>query len=473
MEGRSSAWDRMIRPLAVIVFVLLVTASGLFLVNQLLQGPATGGPGPGPTENQPPVVTVWRPNGGEHWTGGSVHAISWWMSDDADRELFVRLHYSTNAGRTWTLIGSGMLTNGSWPWTVPTVDTSDALVRVCATDSGNLTTCDDSDSIFTIDSTRPYVAVSLPADGATGVARDSPLIAEFSETMGRRSVEAAFFLQPAAGGIVFSWSSADSTVTVTHALFDPNTTYTWGFSCEARDASDPGNPLRGCPWSSRFLTGGGGGGNLTLPDLTLSPQDITYSPPDPVYGDIVTISATVHNVGAADASNVTVGFYDPSICLLTVEYVIGHVTVPFIPAGGFGTATVDWDTTKSADGFDVIHVFADPWDAIPELDERNNWASQRIYVRGTPCEGNQTGGISLGAWTFDNDLDGRYDDVVVLVTDAAGHAVQGASVWIDDVFYGLTPDTGVLVAYNFPFGDHTVVAVLGPDSARATFHSDG
>ena len=46
-------------------------------------------------------------------------------------------------------------------------------------------------------------------------------------------------------------------------------------------------------------------------------------------------------------------------------------------------------------------------------------------------------------------------------------------VYVGGVFYGLTPDTGVLVAYNFYAGTHTVLAILAPQSAQTTFVSEG
>ncbi len=46
------------------------------------------------------------------------------------------------------------------------------------------------------------------------------------------------------------------------------------------------------------------------PNLTISSDDITFSNPTPTVGDTVTITATVTNNELADASNVTVSFYD-------------------------------------------------------------------------------------------------------------------------------------------------------------------
>lgn len=46
-----------------------------------------------------------------------------------------------------------------------------------------------------------------------------------------------------------------------------------------------------------------------LPDLTLLPNDIAFAPAAPVEGETVTVSATVHNIGAENASNVAVRFF--------------------------------------------------------------------------------------------------------------------------------------------------------------------
>ena len=710
MREFSPVWRRSVQITLAVATAFLLIAATVVLSDALLRDrKASGG---GPLGTQPPSVSLWTPVGGERWTGGTAHALVWQMTDDADPILQVEVFFRLDVNASWTLVLSGSYptgTNMTFSWTLPSVDTGDAAFRVCATDSDGMTGCDESGA-FAIDSTRPVLVATVPANGATGVPVGAPLIAQFNERMNVPSAEAAFWISPSPGGIVVAWSSGDTMVTVGHSPLANGTLYTWGFTCQARDASDPGNALEGCPRSSQFVTAGGGNG--TLPDLTLSEADIGSVPANPTYGDQVTIYANVHNVGTEDAHNVSVSFYDNAICWADVIYDIGIDVLPHVPAGGSAVASVVWDTTASADGWDYIAAVADAWSTIPESDEGNNRAVRHIYVSNTPCEGgNQTGmdlaiapsdiflsddtpqegevvmitafvhnvggqnasdvivrfvdcpggmppcipiadvvipdlpahtsdqgtaywnatppggheidvivdpfdtipetnegnnfasrwvfvggapGVDLAiassevffsddtpeagqtivitalvrnlgtqdaynvsvrfadcynmsyppcspvgfeyilnltaggvanvsaAWvatppgnhtivvdadwgdfieetdetnnagfrtvfvgpgagtsifveavTFDNDNDGRYDDVVILVYDSAGRAVEGASVYVDGVFYGLTPDTGLLVAYNFYAGTHTVLAILAPQSDQTTFVSEG
>ncbi len=116
------------------------------------------------------------------------------------------------------------------------------------------------------------------------------------------------------------------------------------------------------------------------PDLMIaggSVGDITFDPLSPqVGGTIVTISATVHNIGDEDASNVLVRFYDDS---LDPQSQIGNdETILFIPAGGNASVSQDW--TCQGEGVHTILVSADPEDDIMEWNEANNVASKTFIV---------------------------------------------------------------------------------------------
>ena len=113
-----------------------------------------------------------------------------------------------------------------------------------------------------------------------------------------------------------------------------------------------------------------------LPDLTLSPSDISFSNPNPAVGETVTITTTVHNVGNADAAGVTVQFFDgdPDNGGTKIE---DDQTIASISAGGTGTAHVDWTATA---GSHDIYVIVDPYDDILESDESNNEAHINCVV---------------------------------------------------------------------------------------------
>jgi len=335
-----------------------------------------------PVGSRQPLVDVLAPNG-ERWTGGSGHSIMWFSWDDLDDSLFIRVSLRLDWALPWTNVTEGTYPVGtrSYPWTVPFANTTSAIVRVCATDGMGLTSCDDGG--LAIDSMRPAIGFAYPADGALGVPVSTTFKVYFSEFMDEPSAESAFSIVPSVAGLAFAWDANLAVLTISHDPLEPNTTYAWGFSCGPRDRSDPGNPLNSCPITYTFATAGAGQRGA---DLTLTPEDIWSEPPEPVYGKPVTLHARIRNVGDVDAHDFFVGFADNAICMLDVEYYIGDVFVPLLPAGGTTEVSISWDTTKSADGYDLIGVGSDGTGRVVESDELNNGASRHIYVRDTPCE---------------------------------------------------------------------------------------
>lgn len=98
-----------------------------------------------------PQVVLSAPNGGENWQVGSQHAITY-VATDADtpsNQLTIRYEYSTNAGGAWTQIADTQANSGSFNWTVPNAPSSQARVRVTASD-GVRTGSDESAANFTI-----------------------------------------------------------------------------------------------------------------------------------------------------------------------------------------------------------------------------------------------------------------------------------------------------------------------------------
>ncbi|TLZ64982.1 MAG: hypothetical protein E6K13_00595, partial [Methanobacteriota archaeon] len=114
------------------------------------------------------------------------------------------------------------------------------------------------------------------------------------------------------------------------------------------------------------------------PDLGLTPADIAFNPPAPArIGTSVEITATVHNVGGANASNALVRFYDgpPS----GSNQIGADQVLPFVERfDGTATASVPW--TAGPLGTHDIWVVVDPLDAIPEGREDNNQADTTIEV---------------------------------------------------------------------------------------------
>ena len=125
---------------------------------------------------------------------------------------------------------------------------------------------------------------------------------------------------------------------------------------------------------------------LIAPDVSITEEDIAFSDENPVLGDIVTISATVHNIGGAEATKVAVRFYDGSPDNGGVQIGDDQI-IATIPIGGTGAASVDWTSTA---GVHEIFVVLDPdetlglsslrIETITEWDEENNRAFALIKV---------------------------------------------------------------------------------------------
>lgn len=90
-------------------------------------------------------LTLFSPNGGEVWLGGSTHSIIWSASGGLGG---VKLEHSADNGATWQPIVASTPNDGNYSWTVPDVTTSSARVRI--SDPANAGRNDVSDSPFTI-----------------------------------------------------------------------------------------------------------------------------------------------------------------------------------------------------------------------------------------------------------------------------------------------------------------------------------
>src|SRR5438445_1295312 len=203
-----------------------------------------------------PAVVVLSPNGGERWTGGTPHAITFNLADaqDPNAALVVNITYSTDSGVTWAqLIVSGdpgTATPNSYTWNLPTIDTGTARVLVCARDTTALIGCDASGNDFAIDNTYPSVTVRDPTPGQTGVPVNQDINVTFSEGMDQASVQSAFSLSgPNFGTLTYTWVGTMARVSHSNP-FTPCQTYQVTISTLAKDLSDPGkNLIPAVTWS--------------------------------------------------------------------------------------------------------------------------------------------------------------------------------------------------------------------------------
>ena len=243
------------RAVAALLLVGLVTA-GMWIAN--------------PARALPPTVILWGPDGGEDWTGSTVHPIDWYMDDDFDFNLTVWLDYSLDGGFSWNPIpgAQGIMRpsgNNTFDWTTPCTWTPSARARVTVQDSGNASSVDISAADFMIDCSPPFVMWTLPADGATNVSVMSNIEVGFNESMDNFTTESAFLITPFVSGS-FLWPAPDQMVYVPDSNLTACTTFTVTIKAWAEDASDPGNTL-GSDYAFAFTTECGGN---TPPSVVLT-----------------------------------------------------------------------------------------------------------------------------------------------------------------------------------------------------------
>ena len=120
--------------------------------------------------NQSPTVTVTAPNGGEILQVGQVFDITWNASDpngDATIQKFdIRL--STDGGANYNFVVAPNVagTARQFTWTVPVgFNTTQARIRVTATDTQGATAQDDSNENFTISDIGVAASLTSPNGG--------------------------------------------------------------------------------------------------------------------------------------------------------------------------------------------------------------------------------------------------------------------------------------------------------------------
>jgi prenyltransferase beta subunit len=99
------------------------------------------------------------------------------------------------------------------------------------------------------------------------------------------------------------------------------------------------------------------------PNLSITSTDFIFSNPTPTVGETITITATIYNIGPAQADNISVQFYDgdPSSGGVLIE----ETTIETIPA--FGSSQTSINYTISTASSKTIFVKIDPMNIIDEL----------------------------------------------------------------------------------------------------------
>lgn len=83
------------------------------------------------TDTEPSVHVIW-PDGGEFFVNGTTQTIEWVATDTDNAEIpQINLYYSTDGGNNYDFIDSTTDT-GFYDWTVPDVETDQAIIKVIA-----------------------------------------------------------------------------------------------------------------------------------------------------------------------------------------------------------------------------------------------------------------------------------------------------------------------------------------------------
>jgi hypothetical protein len=93
------------------------------------------------------TITVLSPNGGEVWGIGTEQYITWSSTD----VINVKIEYSSNNGATWEIVTESTPSTGIYLWTVPSIHTIQALVKITNVIDEQIN--DQSDAPFTIEPT--------------------------------------------------------------------------------------------------------------------------------------------------------------------------------------------------------------------------------------------------------------------------------------------------------------------------------
>jgi hypothetical protein len=98
----------------------------------------------------PPAVTIQSPNGGEVLEAYGTVPVTWNATDNVGVSA-IDIFYSVNGlAGPFNSIALNEANDGTYPWSVPPVSTSDGFIKIVARDAAYNSTHDDSDGPFTI-----------------------------------------------------------------------------------------------------------------------------------------------------------------------------------------------------------------------------------------------------------------------------------------------------------------------------------
>ena len=197
--------------------------------------------------------------------------------------------------------------------------------------------------------------------------------------------------------------------------------------------------------------------NITVsqgPELAISPEDIVFSPNTTSTGNIVNISAAIHNIGYKDATDVNVSFYKENL-----NNLIGTKFID-ITANSTFMAVLSWDTTGSAGNVTIL-VSIENSTGVYETHYSDNRASRTYFVNAPDLV------INGSDITFIPESPVYAGEVVAVYANSTNlRAVNASDVRVNFYAGGLSRDE--LIGYD-------IIDVPGNSSAAATvdWHTAG
>ncbi len=115
-----------------------------------------------------PSVEVTSPSGGETWQYGDMETIEWTTYEAEHPIDSVDLEYSTDDGKSYTEIATGLDDTGSYDWEIPDVTSDEVIIRAIVHDEGGYSGSDKSEP-FTMEGRPPDPPENLSVDHADRV----------------------------------------------------------------------------------------------------------------------------------------------------------------------------------------------------------------------------------------------------------------------------------------------------------------
>ena len=109
-------------------------------------------------------IALNAPKAGMTMVGGTTYGINW-TATGGTPPVSVEIQWSSNGGSSYTTLASSQPASGEWQWSVPSIDTTTARVKVIATDAGSNVTQAESGN-FNITTAAVHEEIYTPVAAA-------------------------------------------------------------------------------------------------------------------------------------------------------------------------------------------------------------------------------------------------------------------------------------------------------------------